>query len=348
MAAVTRYVIIGAGAIGGGLGGRLHQAGRSAVLVARGEHLAALRSSGLRMRTPEEDLMLPVPTVGGPSELALRLDDVLVLATKTQQAPAALVDWADAPVAGGGTAGERLPIVTATNGVAAEDMALRYFARVYGAVVWMWAAHLTPGEVVLEGVPRTGVFHVGPVPTRPHDEVTHRIREDWTAARMRVALPDDVLPWKYRKLLSNVGNAFQALLGRAAGMGRLVRAAEEEGRAVLDAAGIAYTSDADHAAARADSFEVRPVPGFEDVLGGSTWQSLARGTGNVETDYLNGEIVRIARRTGRDAPINATVAALVRQAAVRGHQPGEMTLEQLSSLLARWVSSEDDTRIAAR
>ena len=334
MTAVARYVIIGAGAVGGGLGGRLHQAGRSAVFVARGEHLAALRSGGLRMRTPEEDLTLPVRAVGGPGELALEADDVLVLATKTQQAPAALVDWADVPVTGGGTAAERLPIILATNGVAAEDMALRYFARVYGAVVWMWAAHLAPGEVGVEGGPRAGVCHLGPVPAGPQDEVTHRVREDWTAARMRVALPDDVMPWKYRKLLSNVGNAFQALLGRSTGMGRLVRAAETEGRAVLDAAGIAYTSDEEEAAAREDSFAVRPVPGFEEVLGGSTWQSLTRGTGNVETDYLNGEFVRIARRIGRDAPINATMAALVRQAAVRGDRPGDLTVEQLSQLLS--------------
>ena len=338
LAAVARYVIIGAGAIGGGLGGRLHQAGRSAVLVARGQNLAALQASGLRMRTPEEDLTLPVPAAAGPGELTLRADDVLVLATKTQQAPAALVDWADAPVAGGGTAAERLPIILATNGVSAEDMSLRYFARVYGACVWMWSAHLSPGEVVLEGMPRTGVFHLGRVPAAPVDEVLDRVREDWSAARMRVALPAEVMPWKYRKLLTNVANAFEALLGRPKGMGRLVRAAEAEGRAVLDAAGIEYTSDADEAAARADSFEVRPVPGFEDVLGGSTWQSLTRGTGSVETDYLNGELVRIARRIGRDAPINATMAALVRQAAVRGDRPGDLTLEQLSQVLSRWLA----------
>jgi len=290
------------------------------------------------MRTPEEDLTLPVPAVAGPDELPLRADDVLVLATKTQQAYGPLAEWADVPVAGGGTAGERLPIVLATNGVTAEDLALRYFERVYGACVWMWAAHVTPGEVLLEGVPRTGVFHVGRVPAGPAGQTLERLAEDWTAARMRVVLPDDVMRWKYRKLLSNLGNAFQALLGRPPGMGRLVRAAEAEGRAVLDAAGIGYTSDEDEAAARADSFEVRPIPGFEDVLGGSTWQSLTRGTGNVETDYLNGEIVRIARRHGRQAPINATMAALVRQAAVRGARPGDLTLEELSQVLSRYLS----------
>jgi 2-dehydropantoate 2-reductase len=160
---------------------------------------------------------------------------------------------------------------------------------------------------------------------------------------MRVALPADVLPWKYRKLLSNITNAFQALLGRTEGMGRLVAAAQAEGRAVLDAAGIAYTSDEDEAAARADSFEVRPVPGVDEVLGGSTWQSLTRGTGNVETDYLNGELVRIARRHGREAPINATMATLVRQAAARGDRPGDLSLEQLTQMLSPWVTPEEQS-----
>ena len=121
-------------------------------------------------------------------------------------------------------------------------------------------------------------------------------------------------------------------------MGRLVRAAEAEGRRVLDAAGIGYTSDEEEAAARADSFDVKPVPGLEEILGGSTWQSLTRGTGDVETDYLNGEIVRIARRLGQGAPINETVAPLVRQAAVRGARPGDLTLEQLSQVLSAWLS----------
>jgi 2-dehydropantoate 2-reductase len=318
----------------------LHQAGGEVVLVARGDHLRTLRETGLRLRTPEEDVTLPVPAVSGPDEVWLRADDILVLATKTQQAADALLSWADVPVAGGGTAGERLPILLATNGVASEDLALRYFARVYGVCVWMWTAHLVPGEIVLEGVPVTGVFHIGRVPAGDGpDELLHRVGEEWNRARLKTVLPDDVMPWKYRKLLTNTGNAFQALLDQPKGMGRLVRAAEAEGRAVLDAAGIGYTADEEEAGARADSFEVRPVPGMDGVLGGSTWQSLIRGTGNVETDYLNGEFVRIARQHGLEAPINATVARLVRQAAVRGTQPGALRLEELTGLLQPWLPS---------
>ena len=122
---MTRYVVIGAGAVGSGIGGSLQHAGVEAVLVARGEQLAALQGNGLEIVTPTETHRVEVTAVGGPDEVAVRPDDVLVLATKTQQAEAALVQWVDVPVEGGGTAGERLPLIIALNGVAAEWLALR-------------------------------------------------------------------------------------------------------------------------------------------------------------------------------------------------------------------------------
>jgi 2-dehydropantoate 2-reductase len=78
---------------------------------------------------------------------------------------------------------------------------------------------------------------------------------------------------------------------------------------------------------------VKPVPGLPGVLGGSTWQSLSRGTGNVETDYLNGELVRIARQHGLVAPINARLAALTRRAARNRQQPGELSVDELARQL---------------
>ena len=336
MWAVKRYIIIGAGAIGGGIGARLHQAGQVVVLVARGEHLERLQQDGLRLRTPEEDVTLRVPAVGGPADLELGPEDVLVLATKTHQAQAVLAEWCDVEV-DGDPAGERLPILTALNGVASETMASRYFARVYGVCVWMWAAHLTPGEVILEGLPASGMFHIGRVPAAAADDHDRKmlegVREDWTGARLTTRLPPDVMDWKYRKLLSNVGNAVQALLGQQPGADDIVRAAQAEGRAVLDDAGINYTSDEEEQAARAVSFTVHPVPGLPEFLGGSTWQSLTRGTGNVETDYLNGELAMIARQHGRSAPLNSRLASLMRQAASRGTPPGSMSVAELAAHL---------------
>jgi 2-dehydropantoate 2-reductase len=96
-----RYIIVGAGAIGGTIGGRLFEAGHEVVLVARGPHLDALRARGLRLVTPDGEAALPIPAVGGPGELDLRDGDVLVLAVKTQDAEAVLAEWAWRPVRGG-------------------------------------------------------------------------------------------------------------------------------------------------------------------------------------------------------------------------------------------------------
>jgi 2-dehydropantoate 2-reductase len=340
---MTRYIIIGAGAVGGGIGGRLATAGIATVLVARGEHLAALQRTGLRLRSPDDDVAVPVTAVGGPGELELTDDDVLVVTTKTHQAPAVLAEWADAPVvpadheSRAGTAGERLPVLMALNGVASEEMALRYFRRVFGVCVWMPAVHLEPGEVIVRAAPVAGVFHVGRVPataTEPGDHaLLGRLQDDWGAGGLTVALPADVMPWKYRKLISNIANAIQALVGSNGDIDPVVAAAQTEARQVLDGAGIAYTSDEEEQATRADGPHVRPVAGEPAELGGSTWQSLTRATGNVESDYLNGEIARLAHRHQLDAPVNSAVASLARRAAAAGQRPGAVSAEQLAESL---------------
>lgn len=353
---MTRYIIVGAGAIGGGIGGRLAQAGHRVVLVARGDHLAAMQDHGLRLRSPEADETVSVTAVSGPADLELHDDDVLVVATKTHQAQAALAQWADAGVVRGaaqafgqastteqtegvvlGTAGERLPVLMALNGVASEEMALRYFSRVFGVCVWMPAVHLEPGEVIIRGVPVSGMFHIGRVPASSTDDrdrtLLGKIESDWSESTFAIALPADVMSWKYRKLISNLGNAFQALAGSTADVSELVAAADREARHALDAAHISYISDEEEDAARARSFSIAPVPGEPAELGGSTWQSLTRGTGSVESDYLNGEIAQIAHRNGFNAPINARVASMARLAAARGDKPGSISAAQLREAL---------------
>src|SRR4029450_3332207 len=95
---MPRYIIVGAGAVGGALGGRLGLVGRNVVLAARGDNLAALRDRGLRLRTPDEDVTLSLQAIGRPEEIKLDIDDVLFLATKVHQANEALVTWTDVPV----------------------------------------------------------------------------------------------------------------------------------------------------------------------------------------------------------------------------------------------------------
>ena len=102
---------------------------------------------------------------------------------------------------------------------------------------------------------------------------------------------------------------------------------------MLDAAGVGYTSDEEESATRSTGFSIRRIPRVEEHLGGSTWQSLTRGTGDIETDYLNGEITRLAHRHGLRAPINTRLAALGRQAAADGWRPGEVSPAELAAAL---------------
>jgi 2-dehydropantoate 2-reductase len=308
-----------------------------------------MRSYGLRIRTPTEDVTVPVAAVSAPGEVQLHTDDVLVLATKTQQLIPVLNEWADADVYDAerviGSAGDQLPVFTATNGVAAEDFALRYFTRVFGICVWMPATRLEPGEVIVRATPVAGVLHLGRVPastTARDSQLLQRVAADWTAAGFDIRLPADVMPWKYRKLISNLGNVFEALTASTREVGDLVEAAEAEARAIFDAAGIRYTDDAEEAATRATGFTVQPVPGVDGMLGGSTWQSLTRGTGDIETDYLNGEIVLLAHRIGTTAPINSRLARLGRRAAVTGARPGDLTPEALADELRQTAVREND------
>src|SRR5580704_11419673 len=86
----VRYVIIGAGAVGGSLGACLTTSGHNVVLVARGSHHDAIRDHGLRFETPESVEILTIPTVSDPADVGITADDVVLLAVKSQDTEGAL------------------------------------------------------------------------------------------------------------------------------------------------------------------------------------------------------------------------------------------------------------------
>jgi 2-dehydropantoate 2-reductase len=334
-------VIIGAGAIGGTVGAVLARAGTPAVLVARGRHAEVLAAAGITLRTPDGTFRTAVTAASRPEDVWLTDRDVLVFATKTQQLDAGLQEWVDQPVHGPhgvvGTAGEQLPATTALNGVAAEEKALRYFRRVFGICVWLPAVHLEPGEVIVRSWPVVGQFHIARWPasmsTQDDADLLTSLAEAWGVAGIRVRIPDDVAPWKYNKLLSNLGNAVGALAAEAADVREVVAAVRREGENVLRHAGIEFVSFETSTAARVDGPTIRPVPGWNAGPSNSTWQSLSRNTGNVETDFFNGEIVRLAHRHGITAPLNAALARAARLAVRNGFGPSRYSAEQLAELL---------------
>ncbi|MFI1396973.1 ketopantoate reductase family protein [Streptomyces sp. NPDC020681] len=329
-----RYIIIGAGAVGGTVGGRLAEAGHDVVLVARGAHYEALRDGGLRLSTPDGRHTHRLPVVQDPQELGeLREDDVLLLAVKTQDSTAALDAWGHLPVAGGGTAAERLPLVCAQNGVASERIALRRFRHVYGMCVWLPATHVQPGSVSAAGAPLTGILHIGRYPAGT-DQTARSIAGDLEKSRFEAPVVADVMRWKYAKLLGNLANSIEAVTGLLAGEDGLAlyRRTRAEGEAVLAAAGIEATGEEEQKRFRAEKIRFEPFDGSERG-GGSSWQSLNRGTGTIEADYLNGEIALLGRLHGVPTPVNDTLQRVANTFARERRAAGSMSVAELTALV---------------
>ena len=65
----------------------------------------------------------------------------------------------------------------------------------------------------------------------------------------------------------------------------------------------------------------------------STWQSLARGTGNIEAAQINGDVVALGQALGIATPYNALLTRLAEDMAQQGDPPGKYTTETLLSMI---------------
>jgi 2-dehydropantoate 2-reductase len=317
----VRYIIYGAGAVGATIGARLFEAGNDVVLIARGEHGRALAERGLRFGTPEGWQTLPIPVVEHPNRLTIGADDVVVLAMKSQ-------DTASASAALALIADPETAIVCAQNGVANERRVLRYFANVHGMCVLMPAVHLEPGVVHVHSAPYSGTCDLGRFP-RGCDALDTTIAEQLSAASIHSTAYEDIMPRKYAKLLTNLGNVIEAASGRQAAGVALLERARREAEAVFATAGIV----AQRGAEGDMRLSLADVPGVERP-GGSTYQSLARGTPSLETDDLNGEIVLLGRLYGVATPVNAMLQRLARRLVAERIPAGSVPLAELERALA--------------
>jgi 2-dehydropantoate 2-reductase len=316
-----RFVVVGAGAIGGAVGARLYQQGFDVTLVARGEHGRALQS-GLVLEAPDETVTLRVPAVAAPDEVVWGDDTVVLLAVKGQHTSHALTQLTVAPPS--------TPVVCMQNGVENERRVLRHFPHTYGMCVMCPATQLRPGVVQLHSAPVSGMLDLGRFPAGIDDSGRAIADAIATSTFLSVARPD-IMRWKYRKLLMNLANAVEALCGPEGRFSALAREAQREGTEALAAAGIDVASSEEDRTRRADHLQLSPTPSGE-WRGGSSWQSLARGAGSIEAEFLNGEIVLLGRLHGVATPVNAVLQRLAVRAAAEGAPPGSWRIEDLSEL----------------
>jgi len=326
-----RYIIYGAGGIGCVIGGHLFRQGEEVVLVGNVAHMDAISARGLKLVTGNESFTLKIPAFKTAVELApFRSDDVVLLCAKSQHTLKCLAQLKDAG------APRDLPIVSMQNSIVNEPLATRVFENVHGAMIMIPAIFMTPGEVINPIVRSYGVIEIGRYP-RGTDELCGRVAAGLNRAGFFSQVHEEVMKSKAGKCLGNLGNAFDAITDGKGDGRAFMENVRREATQVWDAAGIAYEArDAFTARVRPHYGERKIPAGYEDMeKRSSSWQSLARGTGNIEAEPLNGDVVILGRALGIAAPHNELLWHLADEMARAGDKPGKYSAEELMAMAKR-------------
>lgn len=312
-----RYIIYGAGAVGGTIGARLALKGHNVILICRGEHLKAIQSNGLRYKTPKENHRIHIPAVEHPNQIEFTTQDIVLFTMKTQHSFIAMQTLRD-------HAGDSVPVVCAQNGVSNEIFATRFFRQVYGMLVMMPASHSVAGEVQSESDAMTGILDAGSITGGRGDPLLTKLTSDLEDAGFSAVPKANILAWKYAKMLRNLRNGVQVIADDIASYEDIYSRIQNEALACYRKAGIKYIARDEYFERRAKLINVAPVDG-KTREGSSTLQSVLRGTGTIETDYLNGEITRLGRVYKVPTPCNRLVQLLANDVAL-----GKLALKSVS------------------
>ncbi len=318
-----RYVIYGAGGVGSIMGGHLARTGHDVILIGRPGHVSVINNNGLRLITPTGTYVLRIPAVTNPSQIDFATGDVIFLCMKGQDTELALKDLKKVS--------EDIPVFCFQNGVRNEEIAIRYFSGVYGVMVRVGAVYLTDGEVIARRDP-PGWYIIGRYPEGT-DELTETVAEELRTAGYLIRTTADVMPYKWGKLMGNLRNAIGAIAnGDRESMQLIYNAVFQEAQAIVQKAGIKWISQ--EQVTRDWPEIMAPLHRqLNTEAQSSTWQSLARHQGSVETEFLNGEIVRVAKKLGFQAPINEKLMEISQEMAENHELPGKYTPARLSEIL---------------
>jgi 2-dehydropantoate 2-reductase len=318
-----RIIIYGAGAIGGVTGGKLALAGSDTLFIGRAHLVDALNEKGLKVISPSGSPTVRVKAVTGPDRIVFSADDVVFLTVKSQDTEAALTELKKYV--------RDIPVFCFQNSVSNEEKTLQFFPRTYGVTVRLPAVYLKDGEVIARRDP-PGLFVIGRYP-QGTDAIAEKVGQELRKAGFLIKVTPDVMPYKWDKLIANLANATGAITNaRGREMDFINQAVRNEARSIMRQAGIRWITDEEMARDWPES--AAPPRGTIDTEAqSSTWQSLARGTDSVETEYLNGEIVRLAAKLGLEAPLNARLVKTMKEITARHAGPGSYQPAQLMTML---------------
>lgn len=318
---MMRITIFGAGAIGGYIAAKLAAAGRVDLsIVARGDHLNAVQSGGLRLIEAGQETSHPVRASANTQDLGIQ--DYVVLALKAHSVSGALDQIAP-------LLGEKTAVVTMQNGVpwwyfhknggALEGTRLQAVdpgdliwtrlepERVIGSVVYPAVEVDAPGLIRhVEGKR----FSLGEPSGEKTDRVL-RLAEELVAAGLQAPVRDDIRSEIWVKLWGNLSfNPISALTDSTLadivadeGTRSIARAMMLEAQAIGENLGVRFPIGVD-----------RRIKGAGDVGAHKTsmLQDLERGR-PMEIDALVTAVQELGRLTNQPTPTIDLVLALVRR-----------------------------------
>ena len=140
-----RIAIMGAGGVGGCLGGLLGKAGNDVWLIVRGEHLEAIRANGLKLIRPDTEFVVQVNATDNPAEVGPV--DLVLFTVKTYQNRHVITTLK--PLMGHETS-----VITLQNGVESHEQlgAVLGPSNILPGAYWASSHILSPG-VIGEDVP---------------------------------------------------------------------------------------------------------------------------------------------------------------------------------------------------
>jgi len=324
-----RIIIYGAGAIGSTLGGHLFRNGYPVVLVGNASHMKAIRSHGLKLVTPEETFLLQIPVVASAGELApFTKDDVVMLCAKSQHTVRCLGQIKNSG------ASHKLPIFCCQNSIWNEPTATRVFNTVYGVMLFVDAIFLSPGEVINPTCSPFGFIEIGRYPTGT-DELCNEVVQALRRSNFSSLSNDKVMKSKSAKCLLNLSNALHAVTDGKGNLDPFEHELRREATQVWSSAGIEWEDLESFRKRCNENAGTSKLPsGYEhysrQVLI-SSWQSLARGTGNIESAQLNGDVVTLGQMLGIPTPYNEILWHTASRMAANGEKPGKYTVDNLMS-----------------
>jgi 2-dehydropantoate 2-reductase len=303
-----RIVIIGAGGVGGYFGARLIAAGEDVTFVARGAHLAALQSTGLRVESPKGNLHLQKVTATEDVH-AVGAADIVLLTVKMYDLESTAATLT--PLIGPSTV-----VVTLQNGVEAVDIVSTQVGRehVAGGVAYVAAVIVEPGVIrhtSLEAL----IF--GELDGRRSDRLAAleaACQRAGVSARASDHIEIDL--WSKFSRLS-VFSGMTAVTRSPIGVLRsdpellaMLESACEETALVARARGISLPETLMHEIRR--MVEELPFHAKASML-----EDLERGR-RLELPWLSGAVVRLGREAGVPTPIHAFIATVLKPH-VNGH-----------------------------